>query len=657
MLFKNNFFMTSKKVWLIGAAIMTLFLSFSVYVFTEKQVDRAYELRHASYQLANQLRQSSDELTRMVRTYVVTGDPIFKEHYQTILDIRNGVKPRPAGYFYIYWDLVLANPLARQPNDGPAIALLELIRQTGFTEAEFGKLAEAKAKSDELTTLEFQAMALAESKDADAAGKRIIAQKMLHDANYHLAKAKIMQPINDFYLMMDKRTLGAIETAKNNATLFRLIVIFTVLVSILILWNTYLSVSATLGGSVTEVHRQILKIGKGDFSSPVTLAPELKGSVLANLIDMRRQLYNFEIERLKNAIAVRESEERYRNLVEWSPEPIAVHRHSKVLYVNPAAIRLFGAKLAQDLVGKPILELVHRDFHQIVLARVKRFMESGTNGPASEQKYLRLDGTVIDVEVQGTSLIYDGEPAIYVAIRDITERRRLEKLKAEFVSTVSHELRTPLTSIHGSLTLLEAGVGGTISESAMKLVSIAQKNSRRLVLLINDLLDMEKIDSGTVSLNLSPLDLVLEVKQAILDNLGYVTTLEIQFVFDTHPAQAWVLADSNRLAQVMANLLSNAAKFSGDAHQVEIRIILTDELARVEVEDYGIGIPFDFQKEVFGAFAQANTGNTRQQGGTGLGLKISKSLIDAMQGEIGFDSTPGVGTVFWFTLPRYENLS
>jgi PAS domain S-box-containing protein len=651
MLVKNGFFNTVKDVWMACTAITMLFLSFSAYVFTEKQVDRAYELRHTSYQLANQLRQSSDELTRMVRTYVVTGDPSFKANYQTILDIRNGIKPRPAGYFYIYWDLVLANPLARQPNDGPAIALLELIRQTGFTEAEFAKLVEAKTNSDELTVLEFQAMKMAESDDDFAPAKQISAQMMLHDANYHRIKAKIMQPINDFYLMMDKRTLDAIETAKNIATLFRLIFICTVLASVLILWRSYLRLRATLGGPVNEVHRQILEIGKGDFSSPIAVAPSLKGSVLSNLIDMRNQLHNFEQEWKKSAATAHESEERYRNLVEWSPEPIAVHRHGKVLYVNPAAIRLFGAKSAQDLVGKPILELVHRDSHQIVLARIKNFMQNGSLDSMSEQKFIKLDGTAIDVEVHGTSLIYDGEPAIYVAIRDITERRRLEKLKAEFVSTVSHELRTPLTSIHGSLKLLEAGIGGTISESAMKLVSIAQKNSQRLIFLINDLLDMEKIESGSVSLNLCPVDLVREIKQAIQDNLGYAAILKIKLVFGAHPAQAIVLADSNRLAQVMANLLSNAAKFSGDAHQVDIRILLTDGLARVEIEDHGIGISLDFQNEIFGAFSQANSGNTRQQGGTGLGLKISKSLINAMQGQIGFDSTPDVGTIFWFTLP------
>jgi PAS domain S-box-containing protein len=651
----NSLFTRNKKIWIAGAAIVLLFLSFSAYVFTEKQVERAHELRYASYLLADQLRQSSDDLTRMVRSYVVTGDSNFKTNYQTVLDIRNGVKPRPIDYFYIYWDLVLANPLARSPNDGPAIALLELIRRAGFTDAEFIKLSEAKANSDELTALEFEAMKLVETNDGDADVKRATAREMLHDANYHRAKAKIMQPINEFYHMMDKRTQASIQAALNIATLFRIIFVFAILASIFALWRAYASLRSTLGGSADEVRKQILKIGKGDFSHPENLPQAAQGSVLENLIEMRSALNHFEIEHKKSALAVSESEERYRNLVEWSPEPIVVHRHGKLLYVNPAAIQLFGANSAQELVGKAVLELVHRDFHKIVMARIKNFMENGATGSVSEQRYLKLDGTPIEVEVQGTSLIYDGEPAVYVAIRDITERRRLEKLKAEFVSTVSHELRTPLTSIHGSLKLLEAGVGGRVSDSAMKLISIAQKNSQRLVLLINDLLDMEKIDSGKISLTLTSLDLVFIVQQGILENQGYAETLDVKFVLGEHPRRAMVNAEANRLAQVMANLLSNAAKFSGNSNQVEIRISLTADTARVEVEDHGIGIPLDFQNEVFNAFSQANTGNTRQQGGTGLGLKISKSLIDAMHGEIGFKTTPDVGTIFWFSLPLGEN--
>lgn len=627
-----------------------LALAFGGYVFTEKQLERAHQQRHRSYQLTNQLRQSSDELTRMVRTYVITGDTRFKTYYQTILDIRNGGKARPLDYFYIYWDLILDNPLAQRPDDGPAIALLELIRQAGFTEQELVKLQQAKTNSDALTTLEFEAMKLAETPGQHAAGEHARARLMVHDSNYHRAKAGIMRPINEVYLSMEQRTQAAIDRARDMARLFRLIFILTVLVSAYLMWRAYAGLRSTLGGSTTEVQAQMQRIARADFSGKIVVAPGMEQSVLAKLSEMQDQLAAYENEREHSLAAIRESEQRYRSLVEWSPEPIVVHRDAKVLYANPAAVKMFGAKSVAQLVDKPILELVHPAFHSMVQERLKKFAANGLPADMVEQRYLKLDGTPIDVEVRGKSLMFDGAPAVYVAIRDITERRRLDRLKAEFISTVSHELRTPLTSIHASLRLLECGIGGALPTPAVKLVELAQKNSQRLVLLVNDILDIEKIAAGKMTLNLQTIDLVALVQQAIVDNAIYGDNLNVHFELTTHPAQAMVLADANRLAQVMANLLSNAAKFSGQAPTVEIRILCAEGKARVEVEDHGEGIQADFQDEIFAAFAQANRSDTRQQGGTGLGLKISKSLIDAMQGEIGFSTDPGQGTTFWFTL-------
>ena len=155
-----------------------------------------------------------------------------------------------------------------------------------------------------------------------------------------------------------------------------------------------------------------------------------------------------------------------------------------------------------------------------------------------------------------------------------------------------------------------------------------------------------------MALNLSSIDLVTLVKQSIRDNGGYGLKYEVQYVLGEHPEKQLVNADSVRLAQVLANLLSNAAKFSDKANQVDIRILEAGHQVCVEIEDHGQGIPEDFQGEIFNSFAQANNGDTRQQGGTGLGLKISKSLIEAMHGTIGFRTTIGIGTIFWFKLSK-----
>ncbi|MEN6587018.1 MAG: sensor domain-containing diguanylate cyclase [Sulfuricella sp.] len=287
----------SGKVWLSIAIFALLAVSFGVYVYWEKQIDRANDLRHVSFLLADELRQSSDDLTRMARTYVVTGDPRYKEYYQDILDIRNGKKPRPKAYQHAYWDLMLDNPLLPQPDSGQAIALLELMHQTGFTEEEFARLTEAKVNSDRLTALEFEAMKLAESVGADKEAVRVKALLMLHDERYHKAKSAIMRPINEFYVSMDRRTRDTVRNAKNVALFFRLLFVATTLAAVFTLWRTYAILRSTLGGSAGEVHAQIVRIGRGDFSTAVAVAPGMENSVLAGLLEMQNKLQDYETER------------------------------------------------------------------------------------------------------------------------------------------------------------------------------------------------------------------------------------------------------------------------------------------------------------------------------------------------------------------------
>ncbi|MDP2135379.1 MAG: hypothetical protein Q8J99_17385, partial [Sulfuritalea sp.] len=204
MTFHDRMQLIPHRLWLTVAMFVLLAGAFGAYVYSERQLDVAGELRHRSFLLANQLRQSSDDLTRMARTYVATGDPRYKVYYQDILKIRDGRKPRPPGYFGGYWDLLLADPGAPRPQGGHAVPLLELMREAEFPESELRKLAEAKADSDRLTAIEFEAMKLVESAVSD--GDRPRALRMLHDADYHRGKAAIMGPINEVYAAMDRRT-------------------------------------------------------------------------------------------------------------------------------------------------------------------------------------------------------------------------------------------------------------------------------------------------------------------------------------------------------------------------------------------------------------------------------------------------------------------
>lgn len=332
---------------------------------------------------------------------------------------------------------------------------------------------------------------------------------------------------------------------------------------------------------------------------------------------------------------------------------ITIDIHGTIRSFNQAASSIFGYH-QDEVIAKNIRMLMPEPYHSGHDSYLKNYADGGAAqviGIGREVQGLRKDGSCFAMDL-AVSRALEHDEVIYIGVvRDISERQRLDRLKSEFVSTVSHELRTPLTSIHGSLKLLEGGAVGTLPSAALKLVSLAQKNSQRLVFLINDLLDMEKLAAGKMQMQIAAVDLLNIVKLSILDNGGYGLNYQVQYVLGAHPEQCTVLADATRLPQILANLLSNAAKFSGASHQVDIRIRLLDGKARVEVEDHGLGISSQFQEQIFGAFAQDNNGNTRQQGGTGLGLKISKSLVQAMQGEIGFDTSIGSGSIFWFDLP------
>lgn len=242
---------------------------------------------------------------------------------------------------------------------------------------------------------------------------------------------------------------------------------------------------------------------------------------------------------------------------------------------------------------------------------------------------------------------------------DITERQKIERLKNEFVSMVSHELRTPLTSIRGSLSLIVGGVVGEIPLQAKSLIEIAYKNSERLVLLINDILDIEKIESGKMDFNLQPIELIPLVENALEANRAYGQQFGVNFQLDSPGMQGIkVNADSDRLIQVLTNLLSNATKFSPRGETVVITVTVQSDPSnlqpywvRVEVCDRGPGIPEDFRSKIFQKFAQADSSDTRQKGGTGLGLSISRLIIEKLGGQMGFETELNVGTTFYFTLP------
>lgn len=235
-------------------------------------------------------------------------------------------------------------------------------------------------------------------------------------------------------------------------------------------------------------------------------------------------------------------------------------------------------------------------------------------------------------------------------LTDITERKRIDKLKNEFVSTVSHELRTPLTSIVGSLGLLAGGALGELSPQTKQLIDMAQKNSQVLISLINDLLDMDKLTAGKMSLDLQEQPLMPLVRQTLEGIHAYGDQFKVSFKLIAQ-ADVQVRVDGKRLIQVLNNFLSNAAKFSPPDSQVNIAIYRSAATVRINVIDHGIGIPPAFKDHIFQKFSQADASDSRKKGGTGLGLAISKELIERMYGNVGFESEEGQGSCFYLELP------
>ena len=239
--------------------------------------------------------------------------------------------------------------------------------------------------------------------------------------------------------------------------------------------------------------------------------------------------------------------------------------------------------------------------------------------------------------------------------RDVTERRAIERMKNEFVAVVSHELRTPLTSIRGSLGLIAGGVAGELPPRAAAMIDIALKNSERLVRLINDILDIEKIESGKMVFKMQPVILDELVSQTIEANRGFGQQYDVQIELTATLPGVQVYVDPDRMTQVITNLISNAVKFSPPGYKVEVAIGREPQgRVRITVTDHGPGIPPEFRDRIFQKFAQADSSNTRQQGGTGLGLSISRAIVERHGGQIGFVTATGVGTTFYVDLAEYR---
>lgn len=339
--------------------------------------------------------------------------------------------------------------------------------------------------------------------------------------------------------------------------------------------------------------------------------------------------------------ALKESQSKYENIFHAAPLGVAhFDRDGVIIDCNETFSHLAGNDRESILATDVLAGIMDAGFRQLVVST-----------PAGELHQYETNAGVIggnknvDIRVFFRGMEQAGETVII--IEDISDEKRIEKLKSEFVSSVSHELRTPLTSIRGAIGLITGGAAGEVSEQVASLAEIASSNTQRLLSIIDDILDIGKIESGTIVLEMVTISLNGLLADNIEDNRPYGADFGVDFSLSNSEEELCIRADSARLSQVLSNLLSNAAKFSPKGSVVDIELRKNDGKARISVTDYGAGIPEDFHATIFDRFTQSDATSTRVKGGTGLGLSISKALVEQMGGAIGFDTEPDKKTTFY----------
>jgi PAS domain S-box-containing protein len=351
------------------------------------------------------------------------------------------------------------------------------------------------------------------------------------------------------------------------------------------------------------------------------------------------------------------AEMRFQALLELAPDAmVIVNPAGDIVIVNSQAEKLFGYSRDELLDTKVWLLLApqYRDedpspdnFFALPQVRAKR--------GRLELRVQRKGGSEFPAEISFLPLDMDGERLISGAVRDITERieevKRQERMKDDLVSTVSHELRTPLTSIAGAMALLLAKHDNGLPESSTRLLKIAQGNCQRLVRLVNDILAIDKAESGGVVYVLTTVDLRAVAEQTIEANREPAESAGISIRLDAPPGPCEINADSDRIIQVLTNLISNAVRFSPPGEEVLVSLSKGDGKVQISVRDHGPGIPESFRPRIFSKFAQADAPGLRLKGGTGLGLSIVKQIVTMLGGTVNFSDAPGGGTIFRVDLP------
>jgi PAS domain S-box-containing protein len=611
--------------------LIVVLVALTIYVLTlqnkaYEQLDKAIQLRHTSYHLADQLRQSSDDLTRMVRTYAATADSRFEAYFQAILDIRAGETPRPENYDRIFWDFIIAEEADVDDFDGERISLKELMDQVGITDSEFQQLSEAERRSNELVNMEREAMFAMKGIFKDTQGNftrsgkpdQQLAIDLLFGREYHLAKKNIMTPINDFLAAVETRTQKNLTKAQNK-------------IQSLSTRSTYL------------------------YCLLVGFVPIL--------------VYTIRKHQKITESGLRESEEKFRLLLNSTAEAIyGLDTKGNCIFCNPACLEILGYEREDHLIGKNMHDLIHHhriDGAEYLVEECKTYLafRNGEGVHVDNEVLWRADGSPFDAEYTSHPM-RKGKEVVgsVVAFHNITERKKAQnalveakksaenanQAKGEFLAKISHEIRTPMTvfmSATEHLLVIDK------DPEHREVLELAELSSQRLYTLIEAVLDFSKIEVQKLELYEEKFDLRKCLQNPLKMMQPKANKKNISLELEVSPdVPKNIVGDEYRLGQILLNLIGNAIKFTEEG-EVKISVNLLDNNLVFNVSDTGTGIPEEKLESIFEDFIQADNSITRKYGGAGLGLAISRGLVELMGGRINVQSQLGQGSTFTFNLP------
>ncbi len=355
-------------------------------------------------------------------------------------------------------------------------------------------------------------------------------------------------------------------------------------------------------------------------------------------------------ERKKTEARLQESERQLRTTIEAMPVGVVCATHSGMIEFANSAMQRFTGLSFDKLLGSQVSDLMSSSQRENYIRYFTACKSDGAQVEPIDLEIKTVSGTRLPVEVSVTTFTVQSINKCLITFADMTQRKEVERLRREFVAMINHDLRTPLTSISGLMKRVEGGAYGELAPAGKELCSLATVELERLMRLVNELLDFEKLESGNLQIQTDEVAALDIIEASISSIRAYADIRKIKLHYPE--TELPCRADRARIIQVMVNLLSNAIKFSPDESQIEIDVRETGDGVRFSIEDQGRGIPVDKMESIFQRFQQVNPQDAVERAGSGLGLSICKALVEAHGGSIGCESLAPKGTVFWFCLPN-----